>query len=126
MEYSFIGWIVVGLIAGALAKWIMPGKDPGGIIVTILIGIAGACWAASWLACCLSSRPAEPSGTSFWRRAARGAAAVDLSPQIKSPLRLGQRFAGLHRRKAFRLQKGACRCRPPTVSGKAGTWRRAE
>lgn len=41
MEYGFIGWIVVGLIAGALAKWIMPGKDPGGIIVTILIGIAG-------------------------------------------------------------------------------------
>ena len=41
MEYGFIGWIVVGLIAGVLAKWIMPGKDPGGIIVTILIGIAG-------------------------------------------------------------------------------------
>jgi len=34
--------IVVGLIAGVLAKWIMPGPDPGGIIVTILIGIAGA------------------------------------------------------------------------------------
>ena len=34
--------IVVGLIAGALAKWVMPGPDPGGIIVTILIGIAGA------------------------------------------------------------------------------------
>ena len=41
MEYGFIGWIVVGLIAGALAKWIMPGRDPGGILVTILIGIAG-------------------------------------------------------------------------------------
>lgn len=41
MSYGFLGWIVVGLIAGALAKWIMPGKDPGGIIVTILIGIAG-------------------------------------------------------------------------------------
>lgn len=41
MEYGFIGWIVVGLIAGALAKWIMPGKDPGGFLVTILIGIAG-------------------------------------------------------------------------------------
>jgi len=41
MEYGFLGWIVVGLIAGALAKWIMPGKDPGGILVTILIGIAG-------------------------------------------------------------------------------------
>lgn len=35
-------WILLGLIAGALAKLIMPGKDPGGIIVTILIGIAGA------------------------------------------------------------------------------------
>jgi uncharacterized membrane protein YeaQ/YmgE (transglycosylase-associated protein family) len=34
--------IVVGLIAGVLAKWIMPGPDPGGIIVTILIGIAGS------------------------------------------------------------------------------------
>lgn len=34
--------IVVGLIAGVLAKWIMPGPDPGGIIVTVLIGIAGA------------------------------------------------------------------------------------
>ncbi|MFA7441197.1 MAG: GlsB/YeaQ/YmgE family stress response membrane protein [Sphingomonadaceae bacterium] len=41
MEYGFIGWIIIGLIAGALAKWIMPGRDPGGIIVTILIGIAG-------------------------------------------------------------------------------------
>jgi uncharacterized membrane protein YeaQ/YmgE (transglycosylase-associated protein family) len=41
MEYGILGWIVVGLIAGILAKWIMPGDDPGGIIVTILIGIAG-------------------------------------------------------------------------------------
>jgi uncharacterized membrane protein YeaQ/YmgE (transglycosylase-associated protein family) len=39
---GIIAWIVVGLIAGALAKWVMPGPDPGGIIVTILIGIAGA------------------------------------------------------------------------------------
>ncbi len=35
-------WILLGLVAGALAKLIMPGDDPGGIIVTILIGIAGA------------------------------------------------------------------------------------
>jgi uncharacterized membrane protein YeaQ/YmgE (transglycosylase-associated protein family) len=34
--------IIIGLIVGALAKLIMPGKDPGGIIVTILIGIAGS------------------------------------------------------------------------------------
>ena len=35
-------WIVVGLIAGILAKWVMPGPDPGGIVVTVLIGIVGA------------------------------------------------------------------------------------
>ena len=34
--------IVVGLVAGVLAKWVMPGPDPGGIIITILIGIVGA------------------------------------------------------------------------------------
>jgi len=39
---GILSWIVFGLVAGALAKFIMPGKDPGGIIVTILIGIAGA------------------------------------------------------------------------------------
>ncbi len=39
---GIIAWIIIGGIAGALAKLIMPGDDPGGIIVTILIGIAGA------------------------------------------------------------------------------------
>lgn len=39
---GIMSWIVFGLIAGALAKWIMPGKDPGGIILTILLGIVGA------------------------------------------------------------------------------------
>ena len=39
---GLISWILMGLIAGALGKWIMPGKDPGGIIVTILLGIGGA------------------------------------------------------------------------------------
>jgi uncharacterized membrane protein YeaQ/YmgE (transglycosylase-associated protein family) len=38
---GIISWIFLGLIAGALAKFIMPGKDPGGIFVTILIGIVG-------------------------------------------------------------------------------------
>jgi uncharacterized membrane protein YeaQ/YmgE (transglycosylase-associated protein family) len=36
-------WIVFGLIAGALAKWIMPGPDPGGCVVTTLLGVGGAC-----------------------------------------------------------------------------------
>jgi len=39
---GIIAWIVVGLIGGMLAKLLMPGKDPGGIILTILLGIAGA------------------------------------------------------------------------------------
>lgn len=39
---GIIGWILLGLFAGAIAKLIMPGDDPGGIIVTTLIGIAGA------------------------------------------------------------------------------------
>ena len=42
MISALIFWIIVGLIAGALAKWVMPGPDPGGIIVTIIIGIVGA------------------------------------------------------------------------------------
>ncbi|HEV8388675.1 MAG TPA: GlsB/YeaQ/YmgE family stress response membrane protein [Dongiaceae bacterium] len=38
---GILTWILVGLVAGIIAKFIMPGRDPGGIIVTILIGIAG-------------------------------------------------------------------------------------
>jgi uncharacterized membrane protein YeaQ/YmgE (transglycosylase-associated protein family) len=40
--YGFLGWILIGLLAGGLAKLIMPGKDPGGCLVTILLGIGGA------------------------------------------------------------------------------------
>jgi uncharacterized membrane protein YeaQ/YmgE (transglycosylase-associated protein family) len=39
---AILGWILFGLVVGALAKLVMPGRDPGGIIVTILLGIAGA------------------------------------------------------------------------------------
>jgi len=39
---GIFSWIVFGLIAGILAKWIMPGKDGGGFFITIIIGIAGA------------------------------------------------------------------------------------
>jgi uncharacterized membrane protein YeaQ/YmgE (transglycosylase-associated protein family) len=39
---SIIGMIFIGLLVGAIAKLLMPGKDPGGFIVTILLGIAGA------------------------------------------------------------------------------------
>ncbi len=42
MDRGFIGWIVIGIVAGVLGKLLMPGKDPGGFFVTILLGIAGA------------------------------------------------------------------------------------
>ena len=41
-DYGIIGWIVIGLLAGGVAKLLMPGRDPGGCIITILLGIAGA------------------------------------------------------------------------------------
>ena len=45
---SIVSTIVVGLIVGAIAKLLMPGKDPGGFIVTILLGIAGA-FVGTWI-----------------------------------------------------------------------------
>ena len=40
--FGVIGWIIFGLVVGVIAKLMMPGRDPGGFIVTILLGIAGA------------------------------------------------------------------------------------
>ena len=47
-QHSIIATLVIGLIVGALAKLLMPGKDPGGCIITILLGIAGA-FVGTWL-----------------------------------------------------------------------------
>jgi uncharacterized membrane protein YeaQ/YmgE (transglycosylase-associated protein family) len=47
-EYGIIAWIVIGGIAGAIAKLLMPGRDPGGCIITILLGVVGA-FVAGWL-----------------------------------------------------------------------------
>lgn len=41
-SHGWIAWIIIGGLAGAIAKLLMPGKDPGGCIVTVLLGIAGA------------------------------------------------------------------------------------
>jgi uncharacterized membrane protein YeaQ/YmgE (transglycosylase-associated protein family) len=49
---GILSWVVLGLVVGVLAKWLMPGNDPGGLIVTILIGVGGALvggWAATAL-----------------------------------------------------------------------------
>ena len=40
--FGILGWILFGLVVGVVAKLLMPGRDPGGIVVTILLGIAGA------------------------------------------------------------------------------------
>jgi uncharacterized membrane protein YeaQ/YmgE (transglycosylase-associated protein family) len=45
---GILAWIVLGLVAGAIAKLLMPGRDPGGWIVTILLGIAGA-FVGGWI-----------------------------------------------------------------------------
>lgn len=45
---AILSWICLGLLAGILAKWIMPGKDGGGIVITMLLGIAGA-FVGGWL-----------------------------------------------------------------------------
>ena len=47
---SIIGWIIFGLIVGVVAKLVMPGRDPGGIIVTILLGIGERLSAGFWVA----------------------------------------------------------------------------
>lgn len=39
---NFLAWVIFGLVAGAIAKFIMPGKDPGGWVITILIGVGGS------------------------------------------------------------------------------------
>lgn len=61
MPEGILGWLLIGLVAGAFGKLLMPGKDPGGIFVTILIGIAGAL---------LAGFVAESAGVAldgFWR-----------------------------------------------------------
>lgn len=58
---SFLWWLIVGLIAGGLAKLIMPGKDPGGCIITMLLGIAGA-FVGGWLGSLFGLGVGGPAG----------------------------------------------------------------
>ncbi|MFF8842337.1 GlsB/YeaQ/YmgE family stress response membrane protein [Streptomyces sp. NPDC015127] len=53
---SVISWIVLGLLAGAIAKILLPGRDPGGLIGTTLIGVAGA-FTGGWLSARYLDRP---------------------------------------------------------------------
>jgi uncharacterized membrane protein YeaQ/YmgE (transglycosylase-associated protein family) len=61
-DYGFLGWIVIGALAGALARLIMPGRGPSGCIVTILLGVGGAVL-AGWLGNMLGwYKPGEGAG----------------------------------------------------------------
>lgn len=61
---NFIAWLIVGLIAGALARLIMPGRDPMGIIATILLGIVGSIIGGlvSWAIWGSNTRGFQPGG----------------------------------------------------------------
>lgn len=60
--FGILGWILFGLVVGAVAKLIMPGNDPGGIIVTMLLGIVGAV-VGGWLGRALGFYgPNDPAG----------------------------------------------------------------
>ena len=60
--FGILGWILFGLIVGAVAKLLMPGNDPGGIIVTMLLGIVGAV-VGGWLGRALGFYgPNDPAG----------------------------------------------------------------
>ncbi|RKT02769.1 putative membrane protein YeaQ/YmgE (transglycosylase-associated protein family) [Streptomyces sp. 3211.6] len=55
---GIIGWIVLGLLAGGIAKILLPGRDPGGLIGTTLIGVAGA-FTGGWLSAKFLDRPIQ-------------------------------------------------------------------
>jgi Predicted membrane protein len=58
---NIIGWLVFGLVVGAIAKFLMPGRDPGGWIVTILLGIAGS-FVGGFLATAIGHSSSQTAG----------------------------------------------------------------
>jgi uncharacterized membrane protein YeaQ/YmgE (transglycosylase-associated protein family) len=67
---SIVSWIVLGLLAGAMAKVLLPGRDPGGLVGTTLIGVIGA-FLGGWLSAKFLDRPI---GNHFFDAATWGAA----------------------------------------------------
>src|SRR5258708_31024606 len=61
LNMSILGWLLFGLIVGVIAKFLMPGRDPGGWIVTILLGIAGS-FVGGFLATTLMGRQEQTAG----------------------------------------------------------------
>ena len=69
---GIIGWIIFGLIVGALARLLMPGRQPMGFILTTLLGIAGA-FVGGYIGTMLSGQPMEMAEPSGWIGAILGA-----------------------------------------------------
>lgn len=59
---SILGWIIFGAIIGALARLIMPGRDPMGILMTIVLGIAGSVVGGLLLGLIIGGRGTDPAG----------------------------------------------------------------
>ncbi|WP_338697368.1 GlsB/YeaQ/YmgE family stress response membrane protein [Streptomyces sp. Q6] len=71
---GIISWIILGLLAGAIAKFLLPGRDPGGVIGTILIGVAGS-FIGGWISARWLDRPISTDfyDTATWVAAIGGA-----------------------------------------------------
>jgi uncharacterized membrane protein YeaQ/YmgE (transglycosylase-associated protein family) len=72
---DIISWVVIGLIAGTIAKFLMPGRDPGGCIITIVIGIVGAVLAgflAHVLRIADETKTVSLNDKGFWTKVAFG------------------------------------------------------
>jgi uncharacterized membrane protein YeaQ/YmgE (transglycosylase-associated protein family) len=69
-----IAWLILGLLAGAIAKAVLPGRDPGGLIGTTVIGIAGA-FLGGWLSARFLDRPVQREffDAATWGSAVAGA-----------------------------------------------------
>jgi uncharacterized membrane protein YeaQ/YmgE (transglycosylase-associated protein family) len=63
-DYGILAWIVIGGLAGGIAKLLMPGRDPGGCIVTILLGVAGAL-VAGWIGRAIGWYGPQDQGAGF-------------------------------------------------------------